>query len=143
MRANIDNAVFDSLECDGREFKEEKVMRMKGKKRSGVVALGVMFLMVGSYDARGGDQATGVAETEDSLEIPVDPVVEEPIRSLGIAAVDRLPGPDFAECGAMNGFVLPIGVLLASSLGWIPRGRVRCAAALETEHVQSRRSSTP
>ena len=98
-------------------------MRMRDKKWPGVVALGVMFLMVGGYNALGGDQATGAAEAADSVEIPVDPVVEEPIRPLGIAAVDRLPGPSVAECGAMNGFVLPIGVLLASGLGWIPRGR--------------------
>ncbi len=108
-------------------------MRIRGKKRSGVVALGVIFLMVGGYDARGEHQAAGTGEVADSAEIPVDPVVEEPIRPLGTAAVDGLPGPDIAECGAMNGFVLPIGVLLASGLGWIPRGRVRCAAASGTD----------
>ncbi len=108
-------------------------MRMRCKKRSGAVALGVMFLMVGGYDARGEHQATGTGEVADSVEIPVDPVVEEPIRPLGTAAVDRLSGPNIAECGAMNGFALPIGVLLASSLGWIPRRRARCAAPRETD----------
>lgn len=143
MGANIDNAVLDPLECDVREFKGGEAMRVKGMKRSRAVALGAVFLMVGGYDARGGDQATGIAETADSVEIRVDPVVEEPIRPLGIAAGDGLPGPSVAECGAMNGFVLPIGVLLASGLGWIPRDRARSKAARETEHVQSRRSSTP
>lgn len=117
-------------------------MRMRGKKRPGVVALGVMFLMVGGYDAQGVDQATGTAQVADSVEIPIDPVVEEPIRPHGTATVDGLPGPNIAECGAMNGFVLPIGVLLASGLGWIPRDRARYTAARKTEHLRSRRRST-
>ena len=116
---------------------------MRGKKRPGVVALGAMFLTVGGYDVRGEHQTTGTAEVADSVEIPVDPVVEEPIRPLGVATFDKLPGPNTAECGTMNGFILPIGVLLASGLGWIPRRRERCIAVRETEQLRSRRSSTP
>ena len=94
-------------------------MQVRGKKRTCAVACGVMSVIFGGYVARADHQ-------------PVDPVVEEPIRSLGIDEFDGLSGPDIAECGAMNAFVLPLGIILVSGLGWIPCGRPRRAAPRHT-----------
>ena len=65
------------------------------------------------------------SQTVGAATIPVDPVVEEPLRSLGADTLEHLGDPRVADCGTMNGFTLPVGVLLVSGLGWIPRSRAR------------------
>ena len=102
-----------------------KAMPMRGKKRLGAAALGTVFLVVGGFDARGEQGAIDTEGVTDATGIPVDPVVEEPIRSLATDAIDGPSGPNIAECGVMNGFVIPIGVLFTTGLGCIPRRRGR------------------
>ena len=91
-------------------------------KRSGALALGVLVLMVGSPDAGAEDLSVHTEMSTDAVGSPIDPVVEEPLRSLATEASRRSVG---AECGTMNGLALPLGMLLASGMGWIPRGRAQ------------------
>ena len=91
-------------------------------------ALGLFATMLvtcgqAAYGAPTGDELR--SQTGGAAAVPVDPVVEEPLRSLGADAMEQLGDPRVADCGTMNGFTLPLGVLLVSGLGWIPRSRSR------------------
>lgn len=105
-------------------------MYVSKKNWSTALGLSTAILVASAHAALGvpadsEHDARNAAQTAQQVTTPVDPVIEEPLRPLGTRIPDSVFDRSAAECGAMNGFTLPIGVLLVSGIGWIPRGRTR------------------
>ncbi len=95
--------------------------------RRGIILV-VTFLTVlvasaeGSHDGAVGYDA--FHESSNGLEqwtLPVDPVVEEPIRQLRPSVSSVLPGDGTQRCGAMGMFTLGTLLLLPAVLGLTTR----------------------
>ncbi len=54
--------------------------------------------------------------------VPVDPIIEEPLRPL-LPESRVLEPTDFTQCGSLGGFMLPGGLLLMQGMGWISHRR--------------------
>lgn len=113
---------------------------MRGIRFTTIVAITIAWVSTSvtwAGDSASGSTVSGtgssVIDTPRAQSSAVDPIVEEPIRPLESPSTDISFDQGVAECGTMNGFVLPAGVLLAQGLVYVPRRRRRKAKECETE----------
>lgn len=91
-----------------------------------ILALAFFTLLVASAEGshHGAVVYDAAHEASDDLKqwtLPVDPVVEEPIRRLRPAVSSVLPGDGRQRCGAMGAFTLGTLLLLPAVLGLTTR----------------------